>query len=66
MLVLLFWQYWTISEKRRAKALKCTSFFPLLRDLSRTLVFALDWFIVIIEPRRAYGSPIPLDIESLS
>ena len=37
----LTWQYWTVSEKRRAKADRLTSCFPLERDLSRIVVLDL-------------------------
>ncbi len=35
------WQYWTVSEKRRANAERLTSCLPRLSDLSRILVFGL-------------------------
>jgi hypothetical protein len=38
---LMTWQYWTVSEKRRANAERLTSCLPRLRDLSRMLVFGL-------------------------
>ena len=37
----LAWQYWTVSEKRRAKAARETSCLPLLRLLSKIVVLAL-------------------------
>ncbi len=50
------WQYWTVSEKRRANAERLTSCLPRLSDLSKMLVFGLHHISQILNSNTPFAS----------
>ncbi len=58
------WQYWTVSEKRRANAERLTSCLPRLSDLSRILVFGLHHISHIVNFNTPFASGGPCELQN--
>jgi hypothetical protein len=61
---LMTWQYWTVSEKRRANAERLTSCLPRLSDLSNMLVFGLHQSIQILNFNTPFVSEGPWELQN--